>query len=148
MTDFSRVTDRVFTGARIDTEEDVEQLVAAGVTHVINCRGSFDDVHLVNSRSLGYLWIPTEDNNEHKDWTWFERALKFAMPVLSLPKPVIYAHCEQGVNRGPSIAYSILRAQGLTKEQAEGLIRTARPIVKLAYKDDADSALVQLGWAT
>ena len=148
MTDYSKVTERVFTGARIDTETEIDQLISEGVTHVINCRGSFDDLQLIGQRSLGYLWNPTEDNGEHKDWTWFEKALKFAMPILSLPKPILYVHCEAGVNRGPSIAYLILRAQGLSKVQAEGMIRFARPSVGLAYKNDADLALQQLGWTT
>ncbi len=151
MVDYSRITERVFTGAAISSAQDVDTLVAAGVTHIIDARDDVDDATLImsNHPAIVYCWDPTADNGQHpKPVEWFENALSFAMPALAQPGNICHFHCAAGINRGPSLAYTIMRAQGFSHLGALAIIRLKRPVtmVGIAYSDDADLALRQLGW--
>jgi protein-tyrosine phosphatase len=86
------------------------------------------------------------DDGHVKPIDWFKRAIDFALPALALPNTKIYAHCAAGINRGPSLAYAILRAQGLEANLAYSLIKTARPISFIGYAKDADIAIKSLGY--
>lgn len=46
-----------------------------------------------------------------------------------------------GINRGPSMAYAIMRAGGFDGDTAAALLQDKRPVVGLAYRADADDAL-------
>jgi protein-tyrosine phosphatase len=147
--DFNFVTPRLATGAAISTVQDVAALVAAGITHVIDCRDDFDDgVLLAANRKLAYIYNPTPDDGKTKPPDWFNRSLTFALPALALPKNKVYAHCHAGVNRGPSTAYCIMRALGFSSNDAKHLIHSARPmtIAGIRYAGDADHAVVVLGY--
>ena len=146
MADFSFVTERLATGAAIGSADDVQQLIAAGITHVVDCRAEFDDGQLLASSGLHYLWNPTQDDGQHKLPEWFGTSLSFALPAIPVVGAKVYAHCAAGVNRGPSTAYCIMRALGWPAAAAEATIRAARPQVGLAYKADADTAIAALGY--
>jgi len=147
MSDFSFVTERLAVGAALQSQSDVEAIVAAGITHVIDCRKDFNDTaSLACHRAVTVLWDGTADDGQPKPPAWFRKGIEFALYALAQPHHKIYVHCAAGVNRGPSMAYAILRAQGLQSTTAERLIRTARPIVGLRYKADADRAVSKLGY--
>ena len=147
MADFNFVTDRVATGAAINNEDDVQQLVNAGVTVVVDCRGEFDDAPLFTAHpAITYVYDGTADDGQTKPPEWFRRGITVALLKLASPNEKVYAHCAAGVNRGPSMCYAILRAQGLNAVEAESLIRVARPQVGLRYKGDADVAIKVLGY--
>lgn len=148
MVDFSFITERLATGAAINDANDVGTLVSAGITHIINCRTDFDDSGLFAYHpQIIYLWDGTDDDGQHpKPAEWFNRGIVFALQALVMPKTKVYAHCAAGVNRGPSLAYAVLRSLGLSASASEGMIRSARPQVGLAYKEDAELALKQLGY--
>lgn len=147
MADFNFVNERLATGAAIQSPDDVAALVAAGVTHVVDCTDAGDDTPLfVAVPTVHVLWNPTADDGQHKDVSWFKTSLDFALPPLSLPGAIVYAHCSAGVNRGPSTCYAIMRALGFKAADAEAVIRAARPQVELLYKGDADAAVVALGY--
>jgi hypothetical protein len=95
----------------------------------------------------GYLFNPAADDGQPKPVDWFQRSLRFAMPILARPGWIVYVHCYDGINRGPSTAYAILRAQGLSPWQARLLIDFNRPIdvAGLRYAGDAEKALLE-GW--
>jgi protein-tyrosine phosphatase len=144
--DFNLVTGRAAVGAAIGSQQDVTQLLAVGITHVVDCRAEFDDTMLFAGAGVAVLWIGVQDDGLPKPTEWFQRGIEFSLPALAVPKSKVYFHCAAGVNRGPSMCYVVLRALGLYASQAEGLIRSARPQVGLAYKADADRAIVQLGY--
>ena len=148
MADFNFVTVRLAAGAAIGSPKDVQALIAAGVTHIIDCRADFDDASLLASRpELHYLWNGVNDDGQPKPASWFEKSISFALSAfVANPHYRVYAHCQAGVNRGPSTCYAILRALGLNTALAENLIRTARPQVQLRYKPDADAAVHLLGY--
>ena len=147
MSDFNFVNGRVATGAAITIQADVDDLLASAVTHIIDCRAEFDDWQLLAQSGVSYLWNGTQDDGNPKPTEWFEKSISFALAALAHPKNKIYAHCAAGSNRGPSTAYAILRALGYPAGLAETQIRLARPQVGLRYKNDADSAVVLLGYA-
>lgn len=154
MTDFNFILDHLATGRGIDSPADVEQLVAAGVTHVINCIDDHDDASVLASHpTLAYLWNPTADDGHPKPVEWFAKGIAFAIPALAAspgvalsPRPRVYAHCAGGINRGPSMTYAIMLALGFAYDLAEQLIRARRPQVLLAYKNDAVAAISALGY--
>ena len=148
LADFTFITARLATGAAIDGPEDVDELVAVGITHVIDCRFEFEDTPLLASHpSMSYLYNGVPDDGEPKGADWFAKSIEFALPALGLPRTKVYAHCAAGVYRGPSTAYAILRALGLSADDAEALIRRGRPVAELIYKQDADIAVASLGYA-
>lgn len=145
--DCNFITNRVATGGAIFYSEQIEALEKLGITHIINCRIEFDDstVFPIDSK-MNYLWAGVEDDGNAKHEDWFNKIIKFALDALAKPNNKIFAHCFAGINRGPSAAYAILRAQGFTADMAEDMIVKVRPIVELYYKYDADYAIKSLGY--
>ena len=146
------ITARILCGSRPQSLADLQKLRGESVSHIIDvCMD--DDAALTDQLAwadLGftsYLWNPTPDDGKFKSRDWVLTSVRFALPALSAPGWIIYVHCHDGVNRGPSTAYAILRAQGLSIEQAKMLIRLARPIdwAGLRYADDVENALIN-GW--
>jgi dual specificity phosphatase 3 len=146
--DYSQITERLFTGAAISTNDDVSDLVAAGVTHIIDARSEFDDAAtiLASDPGLYYIWDPADDDGQPKPDGWYQRAITFAIDALSRRGKVVFTHCAAGVNRGPSLAFAILRAQGMSDTDAFNLIKRQRPQAQIAYRQDANRALTALGW--
>jgi protein tyrosine phosphatase (PTP) superfamily phosphohydrolase (DUF442 family) len=146
-----QITDVVFTGGRVDSVAKAAELAAQGVTHVIDNRLPFEGpVHpgtqaaaMWSQVGIKYLNNPTHDDFKPKDADYFLRSLMFALDGIE-DGGKVYCHCNMGINRGPSTAYAILRAQGWSWQAAEKLIRFARPIVGLAYANDADLAIDEL----
>jgi protein-tyrosine phosphatase len=122
-------------------------LTDAGVTHIIDCREDFDDgCLLADHPGVTYLHNGTADDGQPKSAEWFGKSIQFALEALSRPHHKVYAHCAAGVNRGPSTCYAIMLSLGFTPEDAERVIRLARPQVGLAYKSDAEKAVKKLGY--
>ena len=150
MADFSFVTSRLATGAAITGPADVQALAAAAITHIIDCRDDFNDALLLSGHpAISYLWngVPDDGNPLTHGDAWFGKSLGFALPALSSPHTKVYCHCAAGVNRGPSTAFAIMLASGFTAVDAESIIRTARPVVGLAYKAEAIASVANLGYS-
>jgi hypothetical protein len=150
LVDFNFVTARLATGAAVSGPADIQALVAAGVTHIIDCRDDFSDAPLLaGDPAISYLWNGVADDGDpatHGD-TWFGKSLGFALPALASPHNKVYCHCAAGVNRGPSTAFAIMLASGFTASDAESIIRAARPVVGLAYKTEAVTSVADLGYS-
>jgi dual specificity phosphatase 3 len=142
------VLPRLATGGAITSTDDVEQLLDTGITHVISLRDSFNDQPLFKGFPITLLWNGTPDNGQHKDPQWFGASLRFAMPALAQPWTKVLAHCESGIDRGPSTAFAIMLALGFDPETAINLIHQRRPatIGGIAYAADAESAVETLGY--
>jgi protein-tyrosine phosphatase len=154
MADFSFVNPSLAVGAAINTPSDLDQILDAGITAIIDCQIERDDSSLLTGRTtnagqpIAYLWDPTADDGQPKPTSWFAAGINFAAKQLATPgsPAILLVHCAAGVNRSPSLAFAILRSQGLSPAAAELAIRTARPQVGLAYKADADRAIAILGY--
>jgi hypothetical protein len=57
---FNFVTERIAVGGEILSKADVDQIVGAGITHVIDMRAKFDDDTL-NDNRITILWLPQVD---------------------------------------------------------------------------------------
>ena len=144
--DFDFITDRIATGAALQGPQDVQTLIAAGVTHVVDARAEYNDGPLFASSGVGYLWNPTDDDGTTKLPAYFAPAITFAMGALSQPINKVYLHCAAGVNRGPSNALAVMLAQGWDFDLAVSLMHTKRPVVNIAYRNDALAAVKALRW--
>ena len=147
--DFDFVTPRLATGAEVISPADVDTLVAAGITHIIDCRDGFTSAHvLADEPQISYLWNGVPDDGDpatHGD-AWYAKSLSFALPALARPYTKVCAICRSGVNRGPSTAFAIMLALGFTPTDAEEIICAARPVVGLTYKSEAIASVANLGY--
>ena len=139
--DYSKITERVY----------FEEIKAAGITHIIDAQVERDDdVYLPKIlRGLSILWDPTADDGVHpKPVLWFKNCVEYGIAALSIPGSIVLTHCAAGINRGPSLAYAIMRAQGLPSADALLRLHVARPqtLVGVAYREDAEAALKVLKW--
>ena len=136
----SFVTPWLAIGGAIRGEDDVRELLDAGISHVINCQVRVDDAPLLCGR-VDYFWNPAEDDGEAKPAAWFVRAVEFVGRARQDPDARVLVHCTEGRARAPAIAYSILLASGYSRDEAERAVLAARPTARMRYRDDADQAL-------
>jgi 8-oxo-dGTP pyrophosphatase MutT (NUDIX family) len=139
----SQVAERLWTGGdrgRTSMATWLAQLQMAGISHLIDARphGRSDQAYVqAHAPQIGYLFNPQHDNGQKMpDW-WFADGVDFALHAMRDPAAKVLAHCQLGWNRGPSMAFAILLATGMTPEMARSTIVGARPIARLAYADDA-----------
>ena len=127
-------------------------LKESGVTHVFDCMDIGESHELVAKPSYQSPWhvwntraFRTSDDGIPKPkWYWHD-IIEEARFILSKPDTAIYVHCWAGLNRGPSATYAILRAvMGYSAAEAEELIRSVRPEVRLAYTSNVEEALKEL----
>lgn len=143
---FDFIHPQIATGGALHTIADAVTLKRFGIQAVIDCRADFDDGPLFHQVGFQYLWDPTVDDASSKSIEWFKKGLDFGMPFLRSGEKV-YAHCHSGRNRGPSMAYTLLRAHtGCSHQTAMSAIHAVRPFAPVRYADDADAALVKLGY--
>lgn len=152
---FAFVTDRMALGPAPTSGADIEALVAAGITAVLNCCED-NDAPFIGGRVM-YLQNATDDpgcdadQKPKKPASWFATSLNFVMPLLVVPRNRVYVHCHMGRNRGASTAYAVLRALGLNAELSMRLVKDActrfgRPDAPVCYAPDADRAVTELGY--
>ena len=125
---FNFVTERIAVGGGISSKADVDQIVAAGITHVIDMRAEFDDDTLNDSR-ITILWLPQVDDGAMRPLGHYRKGIQFAFPALALPDTKVFPHCAGGLNRGPTMCYALLRAFGFPQSEAIAKIRSVRPAV-------------------
>lgn len=161
--DISQINAQLWTGGAITIEAQVRQLVKDGITADIDCRLEFNDQSLIKEynnlpstpasiksdtdfigKKIEYCYDGVADDGKPKDTSWFEKAWTFAEPEFERGG-VVLAHCAAGQNRGPSIAYFLLRAHfGMEGDEAFNVIKERRPVAQMIYRDDADRALNEL----
>lgn len=152
--DYNFITPRLATGAALSGPADVEVLVAAGISHVIDLTDAeadqgYDDVGaFADHPAITVLWNPTADDGTHKGPEWFQESVWFGLSALVEPHRKLYTHCSAGVNRGPSTAFAIMLAMGWSYNDALTTIHTARPVTQngIIYAADAANGLTTLGY--
>jgi protein-tyrosine phosphatase len=130
--DMTWVTDRIAVGGGIWVTEKMDEVVRAGVTHVIDMQIEFDDTELGESAGVEVLWNPVDDDFEPKHPVIFERGVNFALRALEQPGTKVFVHCAAGVHRAPMMALAVLCATGYKLEDAKRLIQTKRYVVDFA----------------
>ncbi len=135
-TGISFVTPWLAVGGAIRGEDDVRELLDAGVSHVINCQVKVDDAPLLGGR-LDYLSNPAMDDHEPKPAGWFLCAVDYVRRDREDSDARVLVHCTEGRARAPAIAYAILRASGYSGDQAERAVLAARPTAQVRYFQDS-----------
>ncbi|HSZ61036.1 MAG TPA: dual specificity protein phosphatase [Terriglobales bacterium] len=130
--DMSWVTERVALGGGIWNSRNMEELVQAGVTHVLNMQIEFDDTALAEPYEVRVLWNPTDDDFLLKPPALLKRGVDFALDALRDPQARVYIHCAAGVHRAPMMTLAVLCAMEWEIEAAMVLIETRRPVVDFA----------------
>jgi len=130
--DMSWVTERVALGGGIWNARNMEELVQAGVTHVLDMQIEFDDTALAEPYGIRVLWNPTDDDFLPKPPALLKRGVDFALDALRDPQARLYIHCAAGVHRAPMMTLAVLCAMEWEIEAAMVLIETRRPVVDFA----------------
>jgi len=142
--DHQWVTERIALGSAVVTREHVDALVADGITHVLDCRLGEGGEVLYEDTTIRYLANPTADDGKPKPDEWFKKGIGFVLTGLSIPKARVLIHCMLGVSRSPSMTYAVLRSLGHSGDDAVKLIRKARVLAGVRYRDDADRAIAAI----
>jgi hypothetical protein len=151
---FDFITSRLAVGTTPEGPADMGALIGTGITHIINCRSELDIGSFVPS-SIAYLWDGTEDwipgANQHKGLAWFLQGLEFALPALLEPRRKLYVFCHVGANRSATLAWTILRALGISTIDCFAIVDTHRLIdipglLECGWWRDGEAALKTLGY--
>ena len=130
--DMTWVTDRVAVGGGIWTDNNMKQVVAAGITHIIDMQIEFDDTELAQPYGIEVLWNAVNDDFQPKPAEIFERGVEFALAALDQENSKLYIHCAAGVHRAPMMTLAVLCALGWNMQEGMQLIATRRPVVDFA----------------
>lgn len=84
---------------------------------------------MVTDAGLNLYHLPQKDDGTMRPPGQYRTGIRWAFEALQFPTYKIYAHCQSGLNRGPTMAFALLRAFGFSKEMAIEAIRVARPQV-------------------
>ncbi|MDF2967839.1 MAG: dual specificity protein phosphatase family protein [Nocardioidaceae bacterium] len=139
------VTPRLLVGGDLDYRDEkavaqLAELVSIGVTHIVDARIEASDEDFVAARvpAMAYLHHGVDDAGQRIPAAWFDVGVDFAVSALEDdPDAMVLSHCHMGINRGPSLGFAILLAQGWNPMDALNRIRTVRPIAFVAYAEDA-----------
>ena len=143
----SFVTDHLLVGGDLAWDDRVAvaqlgELVEAGVTHIVDCRIEAEDSELIAMYAevmdveLDYRHDGIDDAGQVVPGEWFEELVGHALAAIESGGTVL-AHCHMGINRGPSLGYAVLLAQGWDPVDALARIVWARSIAYVAYAEDA-----------
>lgn len=122
--------------------KQLAELTGAGVTHIVDVRIEHSDEDLVVAYAaecgyeIGYLHHGVDDRGQRIPAEWFETGVHFALRAITAGG-IVLTHCHMGINRGPSLGFAVLLAQGWDPVDALSAIRGARSIAYIDYADDA-----------
>ena len=130
--DMTWVIDRIAVGGGIWNEENMIEVVRAGVTHIIDMQIEFDDTRLAQPYGVHVLWNPTDDDFRPKPPELFQRGVDFALKALDDAESRVFIHCAAGVHRAPMMALAVLRAMGVSLYDSMDIIQSRRPAADFA----------------
>lgn len=126
------MTERIAVGGGIWNDQNMEELIKMGVTHIIDMQIEFDDRPLAEPFDVKVLYNPTDDDFQFKPPELFQKGVEFALEALDQPHAKVYIHCAAGVHRAPMMTLALLRALGWSLQDAKELIQKRRYVVDFA----------------
>ena len=126
------MTDQIAVGGGIWNDQNMEELVTMGVTHIINMQIEFDDTTLAEPYGIEVCWNPIDDDFEPKPPAVFERGVEFALAALGDDGSKLFVHCAAGVHRAPMMTLALLAVMGWTVDDAMNLIERQRAAADFA----------------
>ncbi|HEY1263480.1 MAG TPA: dual specificity protein phosphatase [Terriglobales bacterium] len=144
--DMTWVTDRIAVGGGIWTAENMQEVAAAGVTHILDMQIEFDDTALAEPLGVKVFWNPVDDDFQPKPPEVFQRGIEFALEALDERGSKLYIHCAAGVHRAPMMTLALLCSLGWKRIEAMRLIQARRPVVDFAdvYVKSVETFLEQV----
>jgi len=130
--DMSWITDRIAVGGGIWSDDQMIEVVRAGITHIIDMQIEFDDRPLAEPYEVQVLWNAVDDDFQPKPPEIFKRGVEFALEALENNESKIYIHCAAGVHRAPMMTLAILGVLGWRIDDGKQLITARRPVVDFA----------------
>ena len=130
--DMTWVTDRIAVGGGIWVADKMQEVVRAGVTHIIDMQIEFDDTPLGREAGVEVLWNPTDDDFQPKPYALLERGVEFALKALDEEGTKVFIHCAAGVHRAPMMTLAVMRAMGWELDDAMETIQGRRYVVDFA----------------
>ena len=118
---------------------DLAEWQRLGITHVVDNRLEWSDEGFVagHAPEIDYLHNGVDDAGQRMPDRWFDSGVSFTQQALRISGAKALVHCHMGINRGPSLAYAVLLAEGWDPIDAIDAIRSARPIAAMGYAEDA-----------
>lgn len=144
---FDPITSSFAVGQGINNADEARAVVAGGYNVVVDCRSESYVRNLwwnvgrgVTFRSFGFL-----DDGEPKTTREVMDPIMWASGMIESGAKVL-VHCAAGVNRGPSIAYGILRWHyRFVPRAAFYAIKGVRPYAHMRYAPDVERAFAARG---
>ena len=140
----SFVTDRLAVGGDLSpnfglAQQQLEELLAAGITHIADLREEWSDETLVKTWApqVHYLHHRVADAGQTIGGAWFDGLAEWVDAALAEPGSKVLVHCHMGVNRAPSAVLALLLNRGMSLRPALDAIRTARPVAVIDYARSA-----------
>lgn len=136
-----RITECLSVGPFASAER-APQLLAAGVTHVLNV----SDAPSVVSPACGFAevaWVPLKDSRRLTDGRLCE-LLDALHRMASAPGAHVYVHCVYGQLRSPTVLWLYLIALGVPPEDARDWIEERAPDAVAGHSDMADHTHILL----
>src|SRR5258708_3198988 len=131
--DMTWITGRIAVGGGIWTDDQMDELVRMGVTHIIDMQIEFDDRPLARPYGVHVLYNPTDDDFLPKPPALFQAGVDFALQALEQPDTKVFIHCAAGVHRAPMMTLALRRVLGWSLLDALELVESRR-----MYADFAD----------
>jgi protein-tyrosine phosphatase len=139
--------ERIAVGV-MPTAATIRKLPAEGVTHVVNCRATWEVLasqELAIERTLfgrdRVVHAPMLDTGWRQPPRRWSAAARFAVQALEEdPAARVLIHCKAGVHRSVLVAYAALRLRGHSGDDAAALIHGHRAEAELlsAYRASVD----------
>ena len=144
---------RIAVGA-MPLPETLDDLVASGITHVVNCRAAaqtgFSGDLAVEREIFGSDHVevaPMWDHGRPQSPNAFGRGARFAADALDDPNARVLIHCQKGRRRSVLVAYAALRLRGLAGDEAARVILSSRKEARVvpAYRRSVEEWLAADG---
>ena len=140
---WSWVTDRLAVGGRIPNRQAMEQLSAAGITHLLSVAPEADDRELAAELGIESLLHGCEDDYEPKWPEFFAPAVDFVLRALENPAAKVHIHCVSGARRSVMVMLAVLRVLGWSQPEAMRLLTEKRAVAQFvpAYVESVEEYL-------
>lgn len=126
--DITWILKRLSVGGGIFTAENMEDIAARGITHIIDTQLEFDDSPLAELYNIKVCWCGVKDDYSAPDPKEFDKAIDFFESCWGNKENKLHIHCAGGVHRGPMFALLILVKLGKTLNEGMDMITSHRPI--------------------
>jgi dual specificity phosphatase 3 len=140
------VTAQLAIGGDLSSEDpglsrlQLAEICELGITHVVDTRMEWSDEEAVaeSAPHVRYLHHGMDDAGQQVPHEWFEEAVAWVEAAYEEdPDAIVLTHCHMGINRGPSLGFAVLLAQGWDPVEAISAIRATRPQANVWYAADA-----------